>query len=541
MKLKTQAYILSAIILTALLALTATGLWTLRVASSLDNQARVTELFRSAYSILTEVEKMAAEGSMPEDQAKALATRLLRNNIYKDNEYVYVADDNMDFVAAPLDPQLHGTSFHDFKDGNGDSVGQLILDVLGKSKGQMVEYTWTQKLPDGSIEEKHSIAEKTPHWGWVVGTGIGFNEVNARFWSTAQWQLAMCLVIAASILTILIVAIRRILALLGGEPHEVHSAVRAVANGEIQTSFTNDAPQGSIYHAVQQMSLSLAQLVNNLDSSMVALRQELVSLEDRASSITQLTDSQQQSTAMIATAMTEMASSANNVADSASDTARNTDEADKQSQHTQQLIHNTVDNIQGLAAQLGTASQAVSDLDNDVNNIVKVLDVIGDIAEQTNLLALNAAIEAARAGEQGRGFAVVADEVRNLAGRTQSSTKEIQQMITNLQEGSRNAIQTMDVCAATSQSTVEESQHASEALQQIVVALESISQMSHQIATAAAEQTEVSDDISMRINMIEESGSQLGNVVIESHNSTQSLAQLVNELENWMSKFTVKL
>ena len=85
----------------------------------------------------------------------------------------------------------------------------------------------------------------------MVGTGIGFNEVNARFWSTAQWQLAMCLVIAASILTILIVAIRRILALLGGEPHEVHSAVRAVANGEIQTSFTNDAPQGSIYHAVQ--------------------------------------------------------------------------------------------------------------------------------------------------------------------------------------------------------------------------------------------------------------------------------------------------
>lgn len=540
MKLKTQAYILSAIILVALLALTVTGLWTLRVASSLDNKARVTELFNSAYSILTEVEKMAVEGDMTEQEAKALATRLLRNNIYKDNEYVYVADENMMFIAAPLDPQLHGTSFHDFRDGNGDSVGQLILNVLGRSNGKMVEYTWTQKLPDGTIEEKHSIAEKTPHWGWVVGTGIGSNEVNARFWSTAQWQLLLCVAIAACIFGVLLVSIRKMLALLGGEPQEVHDAVQAVARGDIQAAFENRAPKGSIYEAVQNMSLSLAQLVKNLDSSMIALRQELANVEDRASTIAELTDTQQQSTAMIATAMTEMASSANHVAESASDTARNTDDADKESQLTQQLIHNTVDNIQGLAMQLGTASQAVADLDNDVNNIAKVLDVIGDIAEQTNLLALNAAIEAARAGEQGRGFAVVADEVRNLAGRTQTSTKEIQQMISNLQEGSRNAIRTMDVCAATSESTVEESQNASQALQQIVVALESISQMSHQIAAAAAQQTEVSDDISMRINMIEESGSQLSNVVSESHTSTQSLTQLANELEKWMSKFTVK-
>ncbi|MDH5979776.1 methyl-accepting chemotaxis protein [Vibrio splendidus] len=540
MKLKTQAYLLSGIILVALLALTATGLWTLRVASNMDNKARVTELFKSAYSILTEVEKMAIDGTLEEQQAKQLATRLLRNNIYKDNEYVYVADENMMFVATPLDPQLHGTSFNDFKDGDGNSVGQLIQRVLGNRTGQIIEYTWTQKLPDGTIEEKLSIAEKTPHWGWVVGTGIGFNEVNARFWSTAQWQLFLCVVIAGLILSSLIASIKRMLALLGGEPKDVREAVQAVAEGRIQTSFETQAINGSIYHAVQQMSKSLAELVSNLNASMLALRGELQRVEDRAGSIAQLTETQQQSTEMIATAMTEMASSANNVADSAGDTARNTDEADKQSQHTQQLIHNTVDNIQGLAGQLGTASEAVANLDSDVHNIVKVLDVIGDIAEQTNLLALNAAIEAARAGEQGRGFAVVADEVRNLAGRTQSSTKEIQLMINNLQEGSRNAIKTMEVCATTSESTVTESQNASEALQQIVIALESISSMSHQIATAAAEQTQVSDDISKRINMIEESGNQLSNVVTESHNSTQTLASLSNELEAWVNRFEVK-
>ncbi|MEZ8236811.1 methyl-accepting chemotaxis protein [Vibrio splendidus] len=540
MKLKTQAYLLSGIILVALLALTATGLWTLRVASNMDNKARVTELFKSAYSILTEVEKMAIDGTLEEQQAKQLATRLLRNNIYKDNEYVYVADENMTFVATPLDPQLHGTSFNDFKDGDGNSVGQLIQRVLGNRTGQIIEYTWTQKLPDGTIEEKLSIAEKTPHWGWVVGTGIGFNEVNARFWSTAQWQLFLCVVIAGLILSSLIVSIKRMLALLGGEPKDVREAVQDVAEGRIQTSFETQAINGSIYHAVQQMSKSLAELVSNLNASMLALRGELQRVEDRAGAIAQLTETQQQSTEMIATAMTEMASSANNVADSAGDTARNTDEADKQSQHTQRLIHNTVDNIQGLAGQLGTASEAVANLDSDVHNIVKVLDVIGDIAEQTNLLALNAAIEAARAGEQGRGFAVVADEVRNLAGRTQSSTKEIQLMINNLQEGSRNAIKTMEVCATTSESTVTESQNASEALQQIVIALESISSMSHQIATAAAEQTQVSDDISKRINMIEESGNQLSNVVTESHNSTQTLASLSNELEAWVNRFEVK-
>lgn len=539
MKLKSQAYLLSAIILAALLALTATGLWTLRVASNLDNKARVTELFNSAYSILTEVEKLAQEGKMSEPEAKALATRLMRNNLYKDNEYVYVADENMTFVATPLDPQLHDTSFNDFKDGKGNSVGRLIQDVLRNQSGKLVEYTWTQKQADGSIEEKLSIARKTPHWGWVVGTGIGFNEVNARFWSTAQWQLTLCVVIAVGILSLLLVAIRKMLLIIGGEPNDVRSAVQAVAQGQIRTEFAIKAPKESIYGAVQQMSSSLADLVTKLEHTMVALRTELSGAGTRAKSIAELTDSQQQSTAMIATAMTEMASSATQVADSARDTAINTDQADQQSQHTQKLIHNTVSNIQGLATQLHTASTAVADLDQDVKNIAKVLDVIGDIAEQTNLLALNAAIEAARAGEQGRGFAVVADEVRNLAGRTQTSTKEIQQMIHNLQEGSRNAIQTIQICGQTSQSSVQESENAASALALIVDALESVSSMSHQIATAAAEQTQVSDDISRRINMIEESGTKLSHVVTESHNSTQTLTKLARELEQWAAHFSV--
>ncbi|QIA62382.1 methyl-accepting chemotaxis protein [Vibrio astriarenae] len=540
MKLKTQTYLLSGAILLALVAVTLIGLSTLRMASNQDNATRVTELFRSTYSTMVEIENMARRGEMSETEAKELATQLLRSNIYNDSEYVYVADEDMVFIAAPLDPELHGTSFHDFKDANGHSVADILLRSISSTSHGIAEYEWTQRQADGSVETKFSTAQKTPNWGWVVGTGIGFDEVNARFWETARWTLTLSIVIAAILATIIYIAIRRMLNLLGGEPIAVREAVQSVAKGNIQTSFDEIAPQGSIYESVQHMSISLAHLINNLESSMHALRDELNDVENRSATLTQLTDTQQKSTAMIATAMTEMASSANNVADSASETAQNTDEADKQSRATQSLIHNTVDNIEGLATQLGAASQAVSELDNNVNDIVKVLDVIGDIAEQTNLLALNAAIEAARAGEQGRGFAVVADEVRNLAGRTQDSTKEIQLMINNLQEGSRNAIHTMDICAETSQNTVTVSQNASQALQQVVTALENITGMSHQIATAAAEQTQVSDDISQRINMIEGSGNELNNVVSSTYSSTQTLTSLANELENWAAKFNVQ-
>jgi methyl-accepting chemotaxis protein len=540
MKLKTQSYVLATIILFSLIIMTATGLWTLRVASTIDNKARVTELFQTTYNLIANMEDMVREGKIDEEKAKELTITILRNNIYKDNEYVYVADENLMFLAAPLDPQLHGTSFHEFRDSEGRSVGQILDNAISQNPNGIAEYTWSLKMPDGSIDKKLSIAEKTTDWNWVVGTGIGETEVNTRFWSTAQWQFGLAFIIASLIFSILMISIKRILALLGGEPKDVHAAIQTVAAGEIVTQFEIKAPEGSIYQAVQTMNISLADLVQHLTQSMLALKSELSDVHSRAGTVSQLTENQHQSTEMIATAITEMASSANNVAESAQQTAINTDEADKQSLRTQELINATVSNIEGLADQLNTASTAVAELDNEVNSIVKVLDVIGDIAEQTNLLALNAAIEAARAGEQGRGFAVVADEVRNLAGRTQGSTKEIQQMISNLQEGSRNAISTMTICAETSQSTVAESKNASDALQQIVTALESISSMSHQIASASEEQKHVSEDITQRVNIIEESGQQLARVVADSKESTQTLTELADDLETWLNKFRVK-
>ena len=186
MKLKTQSYVLAAIILCSLIIMTATGLWTLRIASTLDNKARVTEIFQTTYNLITNMEEMVKQGKIEEAKAKELTITILRNNIYKDNEYVYVADENLMFLAAPLDPQLHGTSFHEFRDSEGKSVGQILDNAISKNPTGIAEYTWSLKMPDGSIDKKLSIAEKTQDWNWIVGTGIGETEVNDRFWATAQ-------------------------------------------------------------------------------------------------------------------------------------------------------------------------------------------------------------------------------------------------------------------------------------------------------------------------------------------------------------------
>ncbi|MFO7954371.1 methyl-accepting chemotaxis protein [Thioalkalivibrio sp.] len=248
---------------------------------------------------------------------------------------------------------------------------------------------------------------------------------------------------------------------------------------------------------------------------------------------------QKAETDQVATAMNEMTATVQEVARNAADAAAAAQTTDQDATAGQQVVQKTVTAINGLSTQVDGAAEVVSRLSQDAEEINKVLEVIGDIADQTNLLALNAAIEAARAGEQGRGFAVVADEVRTLASRTQDSTHEIQQMIERVQNGTREAVQAMEDGRAKAHESVEQVNLAGESLNAITQSVNRISDMNTQIASAAEEQSTVAEEINRNVANITEVLDQTASGSEQIRNAAEELSKLASEQQERVGQFKV--
>ncbi len=248
---------------------------------------------------------------------------------------------------------------------------------------------------------------------------------------------------------------------------------------------------------------------------------------------------QQTETDMVAAAVSEMSSAAQEIATHAQSAADAAQDADREGTQAGRVVADAIQSIQRLAQEIQSATSVIGELETDVTNISSMVDVIRGIAEQTNLLALNAAIEAARAGEQGRGFAVVADEVRTLASKTQDSTEEINRLIERLQSGSKQAVDVMASSREAGESTVAKANEAGQSLQSIASAVSTISAMNLQIATASEEQTAVTEDIARNVTAIADATASVTHSATEIDENSQRLAEIADSIREKVDRFKV--
>ena len=239
----------------------------------------------------------------------------------------------------------------------------------------------------------------------------------------------------------------------------------------------------------------------------------------------------------VVSAVTEMTGTVQEVTNNVTNAAQDAEQADQQAVNGRNIVETTMGSIENLAGDIERAAEVITQLRQESQNIGAVLEVIGGIAEQTNLLALNAAIEAARAGEQGRGFAVVADEVRTLASRTQTSTQEIQEMIDRLQTGSNEAVAAMDKGRQQASSSVESAVKARDSLQEITTSVKVIKDMTQQIAAASEEQNAVAEEINKSIVSISEVASETSEGSRHIASNSEELASLSEDLNGLINQF----
>ncbi len=317
--------------------------------------------------------------------------------------------------------------------------------------------------------------------------------------------------------------------------------LEVVASGDLTqvTEIDGNDEIGMLRQSMQTMRNRLLEIVSQITSTTA----QLSTAAEQVSVVTAQTSAniqkQQSETEQAATAMNEMSATVQEVSSSISNTSDAAGRANVEAANGREVVEATVQAIQQLAGEVESAADAITQVEQYSENINTVLDVIKGIAEQTNLLALNAAIEAARAGEQGRGFAVVADEVRTLAGRTQESTAEINQIIEKLQTGSHDAVQAMNQSRERTQSVVEQAALAGESLGTIAESVSEINQMSTQIATAAEEQNAVAADMNRNIVQISDMATQNATGAGQTSAASQELAGMSTELQRVIGQFRV--
>ncbi|MFP7408404.1 methyl-accepting chemotaxis protein [Aeromonas veronii] len=511
-----------------------------------ENAIKERKALLSSYIMMakTAVDAVYSLPDSPENRQKV--KELLRPLRYSSDGYFFVYDFDGNTILLPVRTELEGKNRWNDKDAKGKLLIQEILKSARQGDG-FTEY-WTAKPSIGRDAPKLAFTLVLDKYQWAIGTGFYIDDIDNELAALrAERESNMHASLQSSVLVILLILGITLAAtvIVGNRVTKPLAdavlALNDIANGDGDlTQRLKVQSQDEIGQLASAFN-RFVERIQSVVSQVGETSNHLFSAVDKLHHLSEHYDHQMQGhsreTDQVVTAVTEMSSTAQEVAASASNAATATSDAARESDAARGVVSGAINSINRLVGEVHTASGVIEQLAQETAKIGSVVEVIRGIAEQTNLLALNAAIEAARAGEQGRGFAVVADEVRSLAGRTQQSTKEINEMLQRLQGGVKQAVEVMQASEDRSQETVQEASHIASSLDSMVMAVSTINDMNIQIATAAEEQHAVSEEINKNLVAIQQIVSELTSAAVESNSTTRDLASTGDKLRKLVSQF----
>ncbi len=512
----------------------------------------LTRLIPNGQAMSTLIAEIISEAQYNGDTDAREYANIIQNEVFKARIFI------LDFLDANTDT--------DFADGlsimegplkqNMTYLDDILINPIHRTKYEEFVATYTQYIEDirhihTLTTERNDIVNNTLE-GIAPILASHIRDVKASLMqdsldlgadlqtSTAN-SINTALLVATIALAIGIVAAYILTISITRPIHKAVLVANRLSEGDltIEVGEVSKDETGILLSAIQNTARNLRDMISiisNASNELAFASEELaIVTEQNAKGIAQ----QETETELVAVAMNEMTATVRDVADNASKAAEGATEADNKARSGQKVVEQTIEAINALTESVNDSSNKLSGVELEVVNISSILDVIRGIADQTNLLALNAAIEAARAGEQGRGFAVVADEVRSLASRTQKSTQEIQHIIEKLQEGTQDTVTVMNNGKEQAIQCVEQANETYNALQDITEAIELISDMNFQIASASEQQSSVAEGINKNVINVKKIAEENAVGTNQTRSSSVEIAQLAEKLKELSVRFKV--
>ncbi|WP_347927424.1 methyl-accepting chemotaxis protein [Pseudomonas helvetica] len=514
----------------------------------LMNDAKAT--LQSYVAVAMTAIKPLYDAAAPGDEAaRAQVVKLLSSISYGKDGYFFGYDSNTVRLFKANSPEGVGQSFKDNRDPNGVYVNRDLVKVA-KDGTHYLQYS--SPLPGDSkvLVPKLGYTEYLSKWDMAIGTSVNLDGVEAQV-AVVQTEVRermegvlLSIVGVAAVVLLVIAAVGLFVANTILRPlHLMKANLDDIAAGEgdltRRLAITSQDELGELAGSFNRFVDKIHGLVRQITEMTSQLTGLVNQVSDQAQRSDQAMERQRHETDQVATAINEMSAAAQEVAKSAQGAAVAAQQTDEEGQAAKRVVAGSISQIHALVKDIRSSGVSLDSLQQDVSSIVSVLGVIRSIADQTNLLALNAAIEAARAGEAGRGFAVVADEVRALASRTQQSTQEIQGMIDRLQAGTQSAVDAMRRSSEAGDGTSAQANQAGASLDTMAQLIGTINSMNAQIASAAEEQTAVAEEINRSVHQIAVAVDSVADETQLGAQTSRSLADLGQRLGKLVGQFRI--